>query len=844
MSRQWPYLPRCAESVAILTALGDRLPVVLIGPAGIGKTTLTRAALTESGRSVGWVIGSASARATAFAALTPMVHIDGTGDVRGVLAALTQRLAEDDAVLAVEGADQLDAASATVLAQLVRSGDCPGMVVMTRSPDLDALDHGLVSALSAARAERVVLPRLSVDEVSSVVGDFLGAPLDFADIVRIHEACAGNPFYVRHLVSGSAAAGVLERRDDGTFVLASEFTVSPELDAIVGDSIDAATPNTRKLLEFLGILAPLPVATVSALGLDGAVEASPPDLLASDGSLVFPAHAIIGEVIRGRLGTLRRAQLTTELVAAMDATTSSAVEVLHRARLADDIGLLLPAQTNLEAAATAFNHGQFELSERLAFLSAAADSSPFARCQQVRAVAAQGEGIRAQRLLDEIVVDELDEAGLATYLVTSCVHFSTALGEHDRSLALLDTLGPRITLPSLQGATHAMRAMTSLHAGRQVQALVCARACMAGEWDGMVWAALARSVEAEVLRRLGETRRPVTIAEDALRMSAVAGPLLGIGPLRTLTLAHISEGSLGAAGEVADRFANTVALQSLPRAVAGASMAAVAVAEGRFGKAQRLAVDCLHALPDNDRSGLGRGVAALLAGVRALTGDAEGTRWAQRRCESMTLRSGTWSDVNPMLCEGFTRAAAGELAEPIARFRAAAELSFANHQDVDGIACLYWAVRFGDRDAARQLCDPRYRGEGVVADLMAAHARALLNSDATGMRRVSDSFAELGFIPYAADALAHAMVAFRRNRSPRDANELVPRLARLRRTADDFLSPAILAAGTGVVLSPRELEIYSMTESGYSRTDVAETLGLRPSTVTAYRSRIRERLSS
>ncbi|GAB05136.1 hypothetical protein GII30_17900 [Gordonia amarae] len=844
MSRQWPYLPRSAESVAILTALNDRLPVVLIGPAGIGKTTLTRAALTESGRSVGWVIGSASARATAFAALTPMVHIDGTGDVRGVLAALTQRLTEDDAVLAVEGADQLDVASATVLAQLVRSGDCPGMVVMTRSPDLDAVDPGLVSALSAARAERVVLPRLSVDEVTSVVGDFLGAPLDFADIVRIHEACAGNPFYVRHLVSGSAAAGVLERRDDGTFVLASEFTVSPELDAIVGDSIDAATPNTRKLLEFLGILAPLPVATVSALGLDGAVEASPPDLLASDGRLVFPAHAIIGDVIRGRLGTLRRAQLTTELVAAMDATASSAVEVLHRARLADDIGLQLPAQTNLEAAATAFNHGQFELSERLAFLSAAADSSPFARCQQVRAVAAQGEGIRAQRLLDEIVVDELDEAGLATYLVTSCVHFSTALGEHDRSLALLDTLGPRITLPPLQGATHAMRAIIMLNAGRLAGALSSARACLTGDWDGMVWAALARYVEAEILRRLGETRRPVAIAEDAVRLSEAAGPLVGVGAMHTVTLAHLARGRLDEAGALADRFADNVALQSLPRAVACSTLTLVAIAEGRFGKAQRLALDSLHALPDNDRSGLGRGVAALLCGIRALFGDVEGSRWARNQCEAATLRVEGWDEVNLLQCEGFVRAAGGEISAPIAGFRSVAGILFAHQQIHDGMNYLYWAVRFGDRDAARQLCDSRYRGEGVIADLMAAHARAFLDSDAAGLRDVSDSFAGLGFIPYAADALAHAMVAFRRNGSPSKAAELVPRLAWLRQTAEDFRSPAIFAAEAGVVLSPRELEIYSMTRAGRSRADAAQTLGLQPSTVTAYRSRIRERLSS
>ncbi len=428
--------------------------------------------------------------------------------------------------------------------------------------------------------------------------------------------------------------------------------------------------------------------------------------------------------------------------------------------------------------------------------------------------------------------------------MTACVHYTTATGEHDRSLALLDTFGNRITQPALLGAIHAMRATTMLNAGRQAEALSSARACLTGEWNGMAWAALARFTEAEVLRRLGETRRPVVVGHDALHLASVSGPLVGVGALRTLALTHIGGGDLDAADEVAARFADTVALQSIPRALACGTMSSAAVARGHFGKARRLALDCLHALPADDRNGLGRGVAAMLAGVRAMLGDVDGARWAQERCEVATLRSGEWPDVNPILSDGFARAAAGEVTIPIARFREAAQISFAHQQVADGVNNLYWAVRFGDRDAAVELCEPRRRGEGPLTGLMVAHADALLDADAARLRLVSDSFVELGYIPFAADAIAHAIIALRSAGLPHKARELSPRLTFLRSLADDFLSPAIRAAELNTNLSPRELEIYAMTSGGRSRIDVADALGIRPSTVTAYRSRVRERLNT
>ena len=229
------------------------------------------------------------------------------------------------------------------------------------------------------------------------------------------------------------------------------------------------------------------------------------------------------------------------------------------------------------------------------------------------------------------------------------MHYTTATGEHDRSLALLDTFGNRITQPALLGAIHAMRATTMLNAGRQAEALSSARACLTGEWNGMAWAALARFTEAEVLRRLGETRRPVVVGHDALHLASVSGPLVGVGALRTLALTHIGGGDLDAADEVAARFADTVALQSIP-------------AHWRVGRCRRLrwpvgtsarrgalpSIVCMRCPPTTAMvSVVASRRCSRVSGRCSAMWTAHGG--LEERCEVATLRSGEWPDVNPIL---------------------------------------------------------------------------------------------------------------------------------------------------------------------------------------------------
>ncbi|WP_298810814.1 hypothetical protein [uncultured Gordonia sp.] len=275
MSRVWPHLPRPTESSLVAGALKKRRPVIVAGPAGIGKTSLTRAVVASSDRPIEWLVGSASTRQTPLAALSTLMPVDGAGDVMRIVTNLSERLIDRRAVLAVEDAGLLDAASAMVVAQLIQSDIHDGVIVMSRSPELDGAEPALTSALSAARAMVVQPTAFSHDDLATIIGQYLGAPMDYADVMRLHSASGGNPLYARHLVAGSVSAGAVHRWEDGTISIAEGFAVSRELEAVVGSAIDAAGPQAIGLLEFLSLLTPLPVSAVADLGFSDVIDDSP-----------------------------------------------------------------------------------------------------------------------------------------------------------------------------------------------------------------------------------------------------------------------------------------------------------------------------------------------------------------------------------------------------------------------------------------------------------------------------------------------------------------------------------------------------------------------------------------
>ena len=119
MPVEWVVSPHEPALEQIDAGVRDGTGVVLIGPAGVGKTTLARAASHRLGATC-WVTATASAAAVPFAAFAHLVTIPESGKTAAVLRAAREALA--DQLLVVDDAHLLDRMSATLVYQLALGG--------------------------------------------------------------------------------------------------------------------------------------------------------------------------------------------------------------------------------------------------------------------------------------------------------------------------------------------------------------------------------------------------------------------------------------------------------------------------------------------------------------------------------------------------------------------------------------------------------------------------------------------------------------------------------------------------------------------------------------------------
>lgn len=131
MSNHWLLLDRAVERDIIRSALTDanKRGVVLVGEAGVGKTTLARAA-TATVPSIRWAACTESSKVIPLGAFAPWVTVTAARDPIALLMSARESLLErDDTVLGIDDAHLLDQLSATLLHQVAVEGS--GRIVAT-----------------------------------------------------------------------------------------------------------------------------------------------------------------------------------------------------------------------------------------------------------------------------------------------------------------------------------------------------------------------------------------------------------------------------------------------------------------------------------------------------------------------------------------------------------------------------------------------------------------------------------------------------------------------------------------------------------------------------------------
>ncbi|WP_181033675.1 LuxR C-terminal-related transcriptional regulator [Arthrobacter sp. SX1312] len=218
----WPLLERseeAAEVLAGLTAPGSA-GVLIVGPAGVGKTAIARvvAAQLDSTSHVILIRGSAAMASTPYGALSVLLmDVDPTGSVeflpmlQALQSALQSRASNGPVVLVVDKVHHLDDPSTRVLSYLAEVG-AARLLVACDGPRAAAARF--FELWRTGRLLRVDIAPLTFERQRSLLGDLLGAPLSGTAAVELWKASRGNPRSLQAAVRGGIATGMLVRTDE------------------------------------------------------------------------------------------------------------------------------------------------------------------------------------------------------------------------------------------------------------------------------------------------------------------------------------------------------------------------------------------------------------------------------------------------------------------------------------------------------------------------------------------------------------------------------------------------------------------------------------------------------
>jgi hypothetical protein len=719
---RWSVPVHDAALERLAAALGDpgRAGAVIVGPDGVGKSTLVSSAAEEFSRAhpeavIRWVTGTPAERAVPFGAFSELVQIADIGKPAALLRAARASLpvggspAQED-LLIVDDANHLDPLSATLLYHLARAGQTR-MIVTVGAESSTATPAALAALWTDDLLERIEL----------------SAPENPPQPLDVDGYLAGLP------------------------------------------------AGARAVLDYLAVHEPLPLADLqavtSAAAIDeataaGAVEVHLRGPDAND-PVVFTAHPLFARRALAALGPDGARRLRTQLVPLVAARRRDhPSDRLRLAALALDSDAPQPVDDVVVAAGEALRLGDVALAERLA-RAAVTDSDPLAaRLLLAHALAWQGRGRDADAVLAAVEPEGLSEPDLMAWALPRAANQFWMLSEPERATAFLRSTRGRITEPAAAATIDALTATFAMNAGSPARALQIATEVLASPLaDDMAvaWAASAASLSSARMGRFAD------VEPFAERARAAEHPgLLRFTVGLSQTTALLMAGELDAAERMAKQYTDFAELQQPGRAIGEVLLADVLIARGGPDDLAVAAALLAPASATLDRTGYSWGPLSLMLLATALSQQGELSE-AAKVLSHAESRHGTKSALFAPelgLARAWRLAAARDEHGAVAAARQAAGMAERSEQNAVALRAWHTAVRLGDIRAVDPLARISAETGCVFGRLAADHARALTTGDGEGLRAVSVELAACGLVSAAADAAAQASSPRAESRKP------------------------------------------------------------------------------
>lgn len=837
MVSRWQLLDRRVEFDAIRSAMTgcEGAGAIVVGAAGVGKTTLARAVSASLDCQVRWVACTESSRSIPLGAVAHLVSPSMSRDPIALLAAARKSLlSEEKTVVDVDDAHLLDDLSATLLHQIAIDRAAPILAtIRTGEPVPDA-----VTALwKDGHLLRLELQPFTKEQSVALVESVLGGTLEGLSADVMWESSGGNPLFLRHLVEGAVGAGTLTKVNN-VWQLRGDMVVPSGLAALLDNRLDEAGEDVLAALKLLALCEPLDIDALSELAGEAAVDGA--ELrglikIGHDGSAVNArfSHPLFGEVVRGRIGTASARRLRGRIVRFLRGRElMSAAGRIRMAQLYVDSDEVADTELLIAAAKDAIFLSNVPLGERIA--RAAFEGGGDLRAAELlsRTLLWQGHPARADEILGRFEPDELDELELVVWGVPRLSILFWSMGDVSRAHKILTLLQERVHQPGLRLVVDATGSALAVHENRIGEGLAAAERVLADPHapkQAIEFAAFSAGLAMPVAGR-GRAFEPIA-ARCRAEQKATDG-MIRVMVRYCDVLALTSIGELDLADKRAAEYADfSSAGQFLAWAIARIMAGLVAVYRGRFTDAIASIEQALAALAAEASLPWRLPARLLLAKAYAGLGRAEEAGRVLSDAEEHIGQFVALHAPQRMIATAWLAAAQGLERRALEIALSAAALARQSGQYAVEAEALHHAARFGDGSGAERLAALGEQIDGRMVVLAARHATAVVGADAAALDRVSAEFEDAGMLLSAADAAAQAALHHDRNGQRRASTESAARALRLATRCGGASTPAIRAAAHPLPMTSREREIATLVAAGLSNREIAERLTVSVRTV-------------